>query len=72
MKSKKATSGTKEKAHQLEEAFVPYLSFCGWSYFLLGSLRALRILRSFMRALCNCDFEVPTATPSIFAISSCS
>jgi len=30
----------------------------------------LRIPRNFMRALCSCDLEVPTAMPNIFAISS--
>ena len=28
--------------------------------------------RNFIRALCSCDFEVPTEQPSIRAISSCS
>jgi len=28
--------------------------------------------RSFIRALWSCDLDVPTATPSILAISSCS
>jgi len=28
--------------------------------------------RNFILALCNCDFDVPTETPSIRAISSCS
>lgn len=28
--------------------------------------------RNFIRALCSCDFEVPTEQPSMRAISSCS
>ena len=32
----------------------------------------LSIARSFMRALCTCDFDVPSETPRIFATSRCS
>src|SRR6186997_1685649 len=32
----------------------------------------LNITRSFMRALCTCDFEVPSDTPRSFATSLCS
>ena len=31
-----------------------------------------RRVRIFIRALCSCDFDVPTVTPSIRPISSCS
>ena len=32
----------------------------------------LSIARSFMRALCTCDFDVPSETPRILATSRCS
>jgi hypothetical protein len=76
MLSQKTQNSNKKK--QLHPIFIEF------SYFLpslrgnftyhtrRGFVFLLSNLRIFKRALCNCDFEVPTEQPKIFATSSCS